>query len=47
MRMEAYLRVLGDEATIRSIRKETNLPHATIKNLKAGKPGSGGEMWWN
>lgn len=47
MRIEVYLRVVGDEATIRSIHAETNLPNASVKHLKAERPGSGGEMWWN
>lgn len=47
MRVEAYLRVLGDEATIRAIHAETNLPNATIKRLKARRGASDQEMWCN
>lgn len=47
MRVEAYLRVLGDEATIRAIHAETNLPNASIKRLKARRGASEEEMWWN
>jgi DNA phosphorothioation-dependent restriction protein DptG len=47
MRIEAYLRVLGDEATIRAIHSETNLPNASIKRLKARRGASDEEMWWN
>jgi|SRR5437867_6179929 len=34
MRIEAYLRVLSDEATIRTIHKETNIPDASVRELK-------------
>jgi hypothetical protein len=47
VRIEAYLRVLGDEATIRAIHTETNLPNASIKRLKARRGASEEEMWWN
>ena len=47
MRIEAYLRVLGDEATIRAIHTETSLPNASIKRLKARRGASEEEMWWN
>lgn len=47
MRIEAYLRVLGDEATIRAIHTETNLPNASIKRLKARRGDSEEKMWWN
>lgn len=47
MRIEAYLRVLGDEATIHAIHTETNLPNASIKRLKARRGASEEEMWWN
>jgi len=47
MRIEAYIRVLGDEATVRAIHAETNLPNAKIKRLKARKGTFSEEMWWN
>lgn len=47
VRVEAYLRVVGDEATIRLIHAETNLPNATIRRLKARRGTSDEEMWWN
>jgi hypothetical protein len=47
MRIEAYLRVLSNEDTIRAIEKETNLPNASVKQLKARRRVIGGEMWWN
>lgn len=47
MRVEAYLRVVGDEATIRAIHTETNLPNASIKRLKARRGDSEEDMWWN
>jgi hypothetical protein len=47
VRIEAYLRVLGDEATIRAIQTDTNLPNASIDRLKARRGASEEEMWWN
>jgi hypothetical protein len=46
MRFQAYLRVLSDEATIRTLYNETNVPGAVIKRLKAPKEGTD-ETWWN
>jgi hypothetical protein len=46
MRIEAYLRIVADENTIRSIHREANLPDASLKQSKAVK-GSTGEVWWN
>jgi hypothetical protein len=47
MRIEAYLRVLSDEDTIRAIEKEAHLPNASIKQLEARRGVIGNEMWWN
>ncbi len=47
MRIQAYLRILSDEDTIREIEKETSLSNATIKQLKAKRGVLGEEMWWN
>jgi hypothetical protein len=47
MLIEAYLRVLSDEDTIRAIEKETNLSNASVKQLKARRGVIGEEMWWN
>jgi hypothetical protein len=47
VRIEAYLRVLGDEATIRAIHTETSLPNASVKRLKARRGASEEGMWWN
>jgi hypothetical protein len=46
MQMHAYIRVCGDESTIRALHDETKLPHATIKQLKA-KTRSGDAYCWN
>jgi len=46
MRIEAYLRVVGDEGEIRSVHAETNLPNASMQRLKAPKGISGAEFWW-
>ena len=45
MRIQAYLRVVSDEATIRAIHKDANIPGATIKRLKAPR-GTGSDDWW-
>jgi len=45
MRIRAYLHVVSDEATIRSIHNETSLSEANIKELKAPR-GISGDMWW-
>ena len=46
MRVEAYLRVVSDEATIHSINDETHVPGATIKRLKApDAPPARGMLW--
>ena len=47
MRIQAYLRVLSNEATICALHSETNVPHASIKKLKARRGTVGDEMWWN
>jgi len=47
VRVDAYIRVLADENTIRAIHAETSLPNASIKRLKAPRNTSSGEMWWN
>jgi len=47
MRVEAYLRVLADESTVRAIHAEANVPNASVKQLKARRNTSSGEMWWN
>ena len=47
MRIEAYLRVLSDEATIRAIHRETKVPKANIKQLKAGKDAIPNDTVWN
>jgi len=47
MRIQAYLRVLGDEATIRAIHRETKVSKASIKQLKARKGMTRDDTWWN
>lgn len=47
MRIEAYLRVLGIEATIRELHRETNVPDAVIERLKARRDAGQDDMWWN
>jgi hypothetical protein len=47
MRIEAYLRILSDESTIRTIHRDTNLSDAAIGPLKSKKTSSSEENWWN
>ncbi len=47
MRVYAYLRAAGDEQTIRSLHEATNIPGASVKQLKAHKSPSNDEMWWS
>jgi hypothetical protein len=47
VRIYAYLRVVGDEATIRDIHERTNVPRANIKQLKAPRSASGDDMCWH
>jgi|SRR5579864_1294818 len=47
MRIQAYLRVVSDEATIRAIHKDASIPGATIKQLKAPRGTGGDDWWWN
>ena len=47
MRIEAYLRVLSTEATIRELHRETNVPEAIIEQLKAPRDAGRDEMLWN
>jgi hypothetical protein len=46
MHIQAYFRVLSNEATICSLHSETNVPHASIKKLKARRS-TVGDDWWN
>ena len=47
MRIQAYLRILSTEATIRALHSETNVPNASIKQVKARRGRVGNEVWWN
>jgi hypothetical protein len=47
MRIYAYLRVLSDETTIRSLHSETNVPNATTKPTKARRGEVDEDVWWN
>ena len=47
MRLQAYLRILSTEATIRALHNETNVPDASIKETKARRDTVGNDMWWN
>jgi hypothetical protein len=46
MKIEAYIRVVSHESAVGAIHSETNLPGATMKQLKARK-GNGNSFWWN
>jgi hypothetical protein len=47
MWIEAYLRVLGREETVRAIHEATNRPNAEIKETEAPIDPLSKEMWWN
>jgi uncharacterized protein DUF4279 len=47
MHIQAYLRILSDEQTIRTIHKETKVPGASIKQLKSRRNSTRDEFWWN
>jgi hypothetical protein len=47
MRIQAYLRILSDETTIRALHSETNIPQASIKQVKARRGTVGDDRWWN
>lgn len=47
MRVQAYLRIVGDEQVIRKIGKETDVAGASITELRAPRAPAGKEMWWN
>ena len=45
MRFQAYLRVLNDEASIRKLHHETNIPGSLIEPLKARREGTEEVLW--
>ena len=47
MRIQAYLRVLANEATIRELHRDTDVHEAIIEQLKARTDTGEDEMWWN
>lgn len=47
MRIQAYLRILSTETTIRALHTETSVPHASIKQVKARRSTVCNEMLWN
>ncbi|MGC1903707.1 MAG: hypothetical protein WA715_07805 [Candidatus Acidiferrum sp.] len=47
MQVYAYLRVLSDETTIRSLHSETNVPNAATKPTKARRGEGDESVWWN
>jgi len=47
MKSKAYLRVLGTENTIRALHNETNVPNASIKELKARRDEADNARWWD
>ncbi len=47
MVIQAYIRVLSDEATIHAIHKETNIRSASVNRLKARRGKLGEDFWWN
>jgi len=47
MRIQAYLRILSDEDTIRAIEKKAGIPNARTAQLKGRRKAPSEEMWWN
>src|SRR5580658_7966963 len=47
MHIQAYLRILSTEATIRALHSETGVAHASIKETKARRGDDGDGVWWN
>jgi Domain of unknown function (DUF4279) len=47
MKIQAHLSIVSDEATIRAIHEETNLPDASIRRLKARSEGSADDYRWH
>jgi hypothetical protein len=47
MRIQAYIRVLSTEDTIRALHDETKVPSASIKETKARRNTVGDGVWWN
>ena len=47
MQIEAYIRILGTEATVRAIHNGVNVPETRIKETKALRGTVEGEKWWN
>jgi hypothetical protein len=47
MRIYAYIRILGDEATIHRFSQQANVPDAVVKQLKARRVGDGNQLLWN
>jgi hypothetical protein len=47
MQIEAYIRIVGSEATVRAIHSEINVPETRIKETKAPIGAVAGERWWN
>jgi hypothetical protein len=47
MIIDAYIRVLGAEHRIQAIHKETNVPNARIRRLKARREALDDATWWD
>jgi hypothetical protein len=47
MVIQAYIRVLSDEATIHAIQREANVSKVSVKRLEARRGKTGGERWWD
>jgi hypothetical protein len=47
MRIQAYLRILSTEATIRAFHRDTGVAHASIKETNARRGEGSDGVWWN
>jgi hypothetical protein len=46
MHIQAYLRILSTEGTIRALHSETGVAHASIEETKARRGEAGDGVWW-
>ena len=47
MRIQAYLRILSTEATIRALHRDTGVADASIKETNARRDEGSDGVWWN
>lgn len=47
MRLQAYLRIVSHEETLRLIQRETNISNMTLQQPKSPHGGIGDNQWWS